>query len=117
MAAAPSDRCGPRSRGFGAARDDAISGVTDRPAPPLIVVVAGDHERLTARELELVRLLARGMSYSKAARLMRISLNSVRSHVRNAYGKLGVDNKTSAVVRALELGLLADPTRGPRDGR
>ena len=71
----------------------------------------GELERLTSRELELVAHLARGVSYAQAARLMRVSLNTVRSHVRAVYGKLGVDNKTAAVLRALELGLIPVPRR------
>lgn len=71
----------------------------------------GELERLTSREVELLRQLARGATYAQAARLMRVSLNTVRTHVRAVYGKLGVDNKTAAVLRALELGLIAVPRR------
>lgn len=71
----------------------------------------GELERLTSREVELLRQLACGATYAQAARLMRVSLNTVRTHVRAVYGKLGVDNKTAAVLRALELGLIAVPRR------
>ena len=77
----------------------------------------GELERLTARELDLLVHLARGLSYDQTARLMRVSLNTVRSHIRAVYGKLGVDNKTAAVLRALELGLIPSPGRGTRGSR
>jgi DNA-binding CsgD family transcriptional regulator len=61
---------------------------------------------LTLRELEVVRLLARGCTYAQIAGRLGISPHTVVSHVRNAYRKLGVSSAASAVMRATELGLI-----------
>ena len=65
---------------------------------------------LTPRELEVLRLLASGCSYWQAAMRLGISPPTVVSHVKNAYRKLDVHTAASAVMRAVELGLLATPT-------
>jgi DNA-binding CsgD family transcriptional regulator len=62
---------------------------------------------LTARELDVLRLLASGCSYWQTAMRLGISPHTVVSHVKNAYRKLGVHNAPAAVMRAVELGLLA----------
>jgi LuxR family maltose regulon positive regulatory protein len=66
-------------------------------------------EPLTAREVEIVRLVAAGMRNQEIADQLVISLPTVKRHIANAYGKLGVDHRTEAVARATELGLLARP--------
>jgi DNA-binding CsgD family transcriptional regulator len=65
---------------------------------------------LTSRELEVVRLLASGCSYCQTAMRLGISPHTVVSHVKNAYRKLDVHTAAAAVMRAVELGLLATPT-------
>ena len=62
--------------------------------------------RLTAREADVLGLLARGRSYEQASDALGVSLHTVRSHVKNLYRKLGVRSGRAAVWRALELGLL-----------
>lgn len=69
-------------------------------------------EPLTGRELAVLRLLTRGLTYGAAARRLGVSINTVRTHVRSLYSKLGARSKTVAVVRALQLGLV-DPGRRP----
>lgn len=69
---------------------------------------------LTAREIEVLRLLSRGCSYAGAARQLGISAHTVGTHIKNAYRKLDVGTAAAAVTRAAELGLLA-PQPG-RDG-
>ena len=64
-------------------------------------------EMLTPRELEILRLLASGCSYWQAAMRLGISPHTVVSHIKNAYRKLDVHTAASAVMRAVELGLLA----------
>lgn len=61
---------------------------------------------LTRRELEVLRLLASGCSYCQAARRLGISPHTVVTHVKNAYRKLEVHTAASAVMRAMQLGLL-----------
>ena len=51
---------------------------------------------LTARELEVLCLMAAGLKYGEIAAKLVVSLNTVRSHVKAIYGKLGVDNRTHA---------------------
>jgi LuxR family maltose regulon positive regulatory protein len=63
-------------------------------------------EPLTAREVEILRLIAAGLQNQEIAAQLYISLATVKRHVANAYGKLGVSHRTEAVLRANELHLL-----------
>jgi LuxR family maltose regulon positive regulatory protein len=72
---------------------------------------AGLVEPLTAREVEIMRLVAAGMRNQEVADHLVISLPTVKRHVANAYGKLGVTHRTEAVARATELGLLERAAR------
>jgi len=61
---------------------------------------------LTDREQEVLCLMAAGMKYGEMAEKLVISLNTVRSHVKAIYAKLGVDNRTRAVETARRLQIL-----------
>lgn len=61
---------------------------------------------LTKRELDVLRLVAQGCTYSQAAKRLGVSKNTVGSHIKNAYRKLGVRSAGAAVMRALERRLL-----------
>ncbi len=63
-------------------------------------------EALTNREFEILQLIVAGLSNKAIQEKLVISNNTVRTHIRNLYGKLGVNNRTQAVLRARELGLL-----------
>lgn len=63
-------------------------------------------EPLTDREVEVLTLLATGMSNAEIGDELFISINTVKSHLKNVYGKLGVDNRTRALSTALELGVM-----------
>ena len=67
---------------------------------------AGLAEPLTVREVEILRLVAAGMRNQEIADHLFISLSTVKRHIANAYGKLGVSHRTEAVARANELNLL-----------
>jgi LuxR family maltose regulon positive regulatory protein len=67
---------------------------------------AGLVEPLTAREVEIMRLVAVGMRNQRIADQLVISLPTVKRHLANAYGKMGVGHRTEAVARATEMGLL-----------
>jgi LuxR family maltose regulon positive regulatory protein len=61
---------------------------------------------LTGRELEVLYLLADGLSNAEIGQRLVISLPTVKSHTRNIYGKLGVHSRRAAVVRARRLDIL-----------
>jgi LuxR family maltose regulon positive regulatory protein len=63
-------------------------------------------EPLTDRELDVLRLIAKGLKYREIAAQLYISLNTVRFHVKAVYGKLGVNNRRQAVEKARELQVL-----------
>jgi LuxR family maltose regulon positive regulatory protein len=63
-------------------------------------------EPLTARELEVLQLIGEGYSNQQIATALVITLNTVKKHASGIYGKLGVHNRTHAVARAQELGLM-----------
>ena len=62
--------------------------------------------RLTAREADVLRLIARGLTYAQVAEQLGMSAHTVTSHVKNAYRKLDVHSGPAAVMRAIELRLL-----------
>ncbi len=66
-------------------------------------------EPLTARELDVVRLVARGASNKEIARDLRVSEATVKTHLLHIFEKLGVADRTSAVTTALERGLIELP--------
>jgi LuxR family transcriptional regulator, maltose regulon positive regulatory protein len=70
---------------------------------------AGLLDPLSARELEVLRLLASDLDGPDIARHLFVSVNTVRTHTRNIYAKLGVTNRRAAVRRGEELRLLARP--------
>lgn len=63
-------------------------------------------ERLSARELEVLTLVARGASNKEIARTVHLSEATVKSHLIHVFEKLGVSDRTAAVTVALERGLL-----------
>jgi LuxR family maltose regulon positive regulatory protein len=66
---------------------------------------AGLVDPLSSRELDVLRLLRSDLSGPDIARELIVSLNTVRTHTKNIYAKLGVTNRRAAVRRAAELGL------------
>jgi DNA-binding NarL/FixJ family response regulator len=64
-------------------------------------------EALTSREIEVLELVARGSSNADVAASLFISEATVKTHLLHIFGKLGVDDRTAAVVSALERGIIA----------
>ena len=62
-------------------------------------------EPLSERELEVLRLLRTDLSGPDIARELIVSLNTLRTHTKNIYSKLEVNNRRAAVRRAEELDL------------
>jgi DNA-binding CsgD family transcriptional regulator len=69
---------------------------------------------LTAREMQVLRLLAQGCSYADVAKHLGISVHTVGTHVENTHRKLSVHTAAAAVARAVELGLLTLKLAGNR---
>lgn len=67
----------------------------------------GHQIRLSAREADILRLIAGGHTYAQAAMRLGISPHTVAAHVKKVYRKLGVHSAGAAVGRAFELGLLS----------
>jgi LuxR family maltose regulon positive regulatory protein len=63
-------------------------------------------ESLSERELEVLRLLATGLSNKEIAQTLIIAVGTVKQHLKSIYGKLQVHNRTEAASRARDLGLL-----------
>ncbi len=62
-------------------------------------------ESLTARELEILELLVQGQSNQEIARILTVSLSTVKTHIQHIIAKLEVSDRTQAAVRAIRLGL------------
>jgi DNA-binding NarL/FixJ family response regulator len=67
---------------------------------------SGSAERLTQREVEVLRLVARGKSNREIATMLVVSSSTVKAHVEKIMAKLDVSDRTHAAVRAIELGLI-----------
>ncbi|GJM41356.1 MAG: hypothetical protein DHS20C20_16380 [Ardenticatenaceae bacterium] len=63
-------------------------------------------EMLSGRELEVLRLVANGRSNREIADQLFVTVGTVKKHLNNVYGKLGVSRRTEAVAQARELRLL-----------
>ena len=61
---------------------------------------------LTTREMDVLRLLARGCTYTQVGDRLGVSCNTVATHVKNIYRKLEVRSARAAIWRAFELRLL-----------
>ncbi len=94
--------------GLRAAIATASVGAPGGSAPALV-------ERLSERELEVLHLLQGDLDGPEIARQLVVSLNTVRTHTKNIYAKLGVNSRRAAVRRAVELELLPGTVNnGPR---
>jgi len=62
---------------------------------------------LSAREQEVLTLIARGFSYAEIAALQVVTVHTIQSHIKNLYAKLCVHSKSEAVFEATRLGLVA----------
>jgi DNA-binding NarL/FixJ family response regulator len=71
-------------------------------------------DALTAREVEVLAGVARGLTNAEIGRELYIGEATVKTHLLRAFAKLGVDDRTRAVTVAMELGLLPPPTPGAR---
>lgn len=93
-----------RQTGAGHAAEllSAVGHANGRARPPAQLLI----EPLTARELEILKLVEAGCANHEIATQLVISLPTVKRHISNIYGKLATGSRTQAVARAKELGLL-----------
>jgi DNA-binding NarL/FixJ family response regulator len=88
----------------------ALSSAPAEPAVPTPAALActdgGDGFQLTEREREILALLARGASNREISETLYIAGGTVKNHLSNILGKLGVRDRTQAALKARELGLL-----------
>lgn len=75
-----------------------------RPDP----IAATDEAGLTARETQVLALIGRGLSNREIGSMLAISERTVENHIRSLYAKLGVRNRSQALLRAVQLGLTAE---------
>jgi len=68
--------------------------------------IEGLMDPISERELEVLYLIAAGLSNQEIADKLFISLNTVKTHTKNINSKLNVNSRTKAITRAKELGLL-----------
>jgi DNA-binding NarL/FixJ family response regulator len=74
-----------------------------RPRPPAL------SGQLSPREIEVLRLLAKGQTNQGIARNLLISVSTTKKHVQSIISKLAVSDRTQAAIRAIELGVLDHP--------
>ena len=76
------------------------------PPPKADAPLASLIEPLSERELEVLQLIAEGLTNLEVADRLYLSLNTIKAHTRNIYGKLDAHSRTQAVARARALGVL-----------
>jgi LuxR family maltose regulon positive regulatory protein len=74
---------------------------------PAVAAAPGLIDALTARELQVLELLAAGRSNRRIAAELVVTLDTVKKHVGHILDKLGAANRTEAVARARQLGLIS----------
>ena len=93
---------------------NAMTALANAFTPPRRVLAnQGLVEPLSERELEVLRLLQGDLDGPGIANELFVSLNTVRTHTKNIYAKLGVSSRRAAVRRGAELGLLSGSTGRP----
>ena len=87
-------------------RASARSSKSARPASAQFSIISSHFEALTAREHEVLELIAAGASNAEIAQKLTLSLGTVKRYTNNIFGKLQVQSRTQAVVQARKLRLL-----------
>ncbi len=99
---------------FSATREVILDTATNH----LDAAIAGEQTGpLTDRELELLLLLPTCLTNAELAERFFVSVNTVKTHMTHIYRKLGVSNRSGAIIRATQLGLLKNPTSAAQSNR
>ncbi len=95
-------------RAIRAAKEGQVQ-LTPQAAARLMQVISGPEspQPLTAREVDVLRLLARGQTNKQIARKLQIAEKTAKVHVSNILGKLGVQSRTHAALYAIHIGLVS----------
>jgi HD-GYP domain-containing protein (c-di-GMP phosphodiesterase class II) len=102
-------------------RADVHAGRLDADAVEVVLSAAGHRASrrregvagLTAREVEVLRLVARGLSNKEVGQLLVISPKTAGNHVEHIYAKIGASNRAGASLFAMRNGLLEDEANAP----
>ncbi len=98
-----------RRQGVSISHVDGLLAAFGDEGKPAVAAPSGDAvENLSAREIEILRLVAAGFSNREVGERLYISENTVKWHTSNIYSKMGVSNRTEAVNLARETGLLQE---------
>jgi DNA-binding CsgD family transcriptional regulator len=100
-------------------RNDVAAGRLDASAVDAVLAAAGHRvprrregpAGLTAREIEVLQLLARGLSNKEIARRLVIAPKTAGNHVEHIYAKIGASNRAGASLFAVQHGLLPEQAR------
>jgi DNA-binding NarL/FixJ family response regulator len=126
----------PRPDLVGQAIDAGLAGVLSKNLPPATLVASleaihrgeivveygvrpparengSSRQLLTPREEDIVRLISQGLDNFSIARETSLSINSVKSHIRSAYRKMGVSSRSQAVLWGVRHGFLENPAADP----
>jgi DNA-binding NarL/FixJ family response regulator len=106
----------PAETAAAALRDEARAGRLDGDAVECVLAAAGHRARrrrewpagLTPREIEVLRLLTRGLTNREIAAELVISPRTAGHHVQHVYGKIGVSTRAAAALFAMQHDLLAE---------
>jgi DNA-binding NarL/FixJ family response regulator len=98
-------------------RREVAAGRLDAAATDAVLDAAGHRvprrpvgpDGLTSREIDVLRLLSRGLSSREIAAALVVSPKTVRNHVEHIYAKTGVTNRAAASLYAVQHGLLPEP--------
>lgn len=93
------------------AGDVVISPAPGKARPEVGLDWPGRSEGLSSREAEIIALITQGKSNVEVAELMFLSKNSIKTYIRSAYRKIGVDSRTQAVLWGVDHGFKPDHRR------
>lgn len=79
--------------------------------PAVIGDWPGREEGLTQRESEMLALITQGLSNAEIAERTRLSINSIKSYIRTCYRRIGVTNRSGAILWGVEHGFRPDHSR------